>query len=123
MNQTATKPKPTKATRLLAHTFTDEEREVMNKNLAEQVLDIQKLKIEKKETVASFNKKIEDLDTRNKRLAKWLHDGWEEQEVAVEVINHYPTDGRRTITRMDTMEQWEEDMTENTLIDLLGEEE
>src|SRR5687768_6257160 len=127
MTETATKPKAVKATRQLAHTFTPEERESMNKNLADQVLDVQKLEIEKKASNAGFKSKIDTLNTGNKRLAKWLHDGWMERETAVEIINHYPKDGQRTITRMDTNEQWVEDMNENTLDTLAewdgGEEE
>ena len=118
--ETITKPKAIKHTRKLAHTFTDEEREKMNTNLADQVLEIQKLEIEKKETASRFKREIDDLNTRNKRLAKWLHDGWEERDTAVEVINHYPEDGKRTVTRMDTLEQWVEDMNENTLDTLDG---
>ena len=120
MNETISKPKATKEVRKLAHTFTDEERESMNTNLADQVLEIQKLEIEKKATSAIFKKQIDDLNTRNKRLAKWLHDGWEQRYTAVEVINHYPEEGKRTVTRMDTLEQWVEDMNENTLDTLDG---
>lgn len=115
--------KPVKDHRLLAHTFNDEEREAMNTNLANQVLEIQQLEIEKKEVSSGFTKQIKELNTRNKRLAKWLHDGWEERDVAVEILNHYPIDGKRTVTRLDTNEQWVEDMKENTLNTWLNEEE
>lgn len=112
---TATKPAPLKRSRSLPHTFTDVEREEMNTNLADQVLEIQKLEIEKKAVSSGFKRSIDDLNTRNKRLAKWLHDGFDERDIAVEVLNHYPTDGKRTVTRMDTHEQWVEDMDDNTL--------
>src|SRR5688572_8008630 len=107
--QSQSKPQPKKETRTLKHIFTDEETKSMTDNLTEQMLNIMDLELEKKENAAGFKRKIDSLKEQNNNLAQWLHDGHKDQDTAVEVQYNHPKDGVKTITRMDTMEQWEEE--------------
>jgi len=106
----AQKQQPKKEVMNLTHHFIDEEIKSMTDNLTEQMIDIMKLEIEKKIATSKFKKQIDDLKERNNRLARWLHDGYRDQDTAVEVLYNYPKDGVKTITRMDTNEQWEAPM-------------
>ncbi len=111
------KPLPVKLTRSLDHVFGEEEIKSMTDNLTSQMMDVVKLQIDKKENASAFKRKIDSLNEQNNNLAVWLHDGKMAQPTAVEVYHNWPSEGVKTIIRMDTNESWEEDMgySDNTL--------
>lgn len=111
------KPAPKKTTMMLNHEFSEDEIREMTENLTDQMIDVVKLEIEKKEATADFKRKLDQLKKQNNQLAMWLNKGEKEQEVAVEIYHNWPVTGRKTIIRMDTFEDWTEDMGpwDNTL--------
>lgn len=115
--KTTKKPQPKKETRSLDHIFSEEEIKTMTDSLTEQMLKVVELQQEKKDNAAGYKRAIDSLMEQNNNLATWLHAGKREQSTAVEVLYNYPKDGIKTITRMDTYEQWEEEMGnwDNTL--------
>ena len=102
-----------KTTRTLTHKFSDDETKELTDNLTSQMMDVVALQAEKKETAAEFKRKIDRLQEQNNRLAKWLHDGEREQQVACEVKMNTPKPGIKTIVRTDTYESWEEPMEQD----------
>lgn len=112
---------PTKnITRLLKYDFSDTQLEEMSTTVFENIDSVVKLKAEKKETNRDFSDRIKTLEQTNIEFGHLIQEGHEYRDIACEVEYNKPTDGKKTITRMDDHTQWVEDMepNENTIDNL-----
>jgi len=97
----------------LRHDFSDDELDEMRDNLVELIGEQTTQKLEKKEVVKSYNDKLKDIESRVKVIAQHISDRYTDRDIACTVEYNSPERDVKTITRLDTNEQWMEPMTES----------
>ena len=106
----------------LTHVFTDAEKLEMGDRLAEIPIEIEaqnRVLESLKDRVKTAKTKVESLEDEQLTLARKYESGEEVRGVECLVIMNFPEDGKKTITRQDTSEVWEELMVEADF-DLFG---
>jgi len=86
----------------LQYKFSDEEISEMSKDLAYKSKELEQLESAKKSLTAEFNSKIQSAKTEISRLANNINNGFDFREIECEVIYDEPTEGLKTIKRLDT---------------------
>lgn len=107
--QTATQEKVVEI-RDLEYNFTDTEIQQMGKDLSERVIDHVRLEIEKKEVTKSYSDQLKGKMKVIKQLSHKLNNGSEVRDVSCQVKYNDPVYGKKTLIRMDTLEEWVEEM-------------
>ena len=106
----------------LTHVFTDTEKLEMGDRLAEIPIEIEaqnRVLESLKEKTKTAKTKVESLEDEQLTLARKYESGEEVRGVECLVMMNFPEDGKKTITRQDTAEVWEEVMVEADF-DLFG---
>jgi hypothetical protein len=96
--------------RTLRYDYTQEEMNDLSKHLAENTKKLVSVKEEKGSVVAQYTARVKEVESKNNVLSNQISDGWEHRDVVCEVKYHQPVEGKKTITRVDTFESWEEKM-------------
>lgn len=110
--QMKTKPNTKTETRKLECVLTDAELRESAESLAHTIQNKYEILAEKKEAMSGFKSRIEKCDESILKNTNALNTGKEEREVECEVMLNDPKDGIKTITRTDTGESWQEQMTD-----------
>jgi hypothetical protein len=96
--------------RTLRYEYTQEEKNDLSMQLAENTKKLVAVKEEKQSVVAQYSSRVKEVESRTNVLSNQIYDGWEHRDVECKVEYHKPVDGKKTITRLDTFEVWEEKM-------------
>lgn len=100
----------------LIYTFSKEEIELKGRELAKLNNEAKELDDQKKASAADFKAKIDSkMATINVESVK-INQGYEYRDVKCDVMLHHPREGIKTLTRLDTSETWQEEMTNSDLI-------
>lgn len=114
----------TKTIRNLKYVYSEEERVALSIDLATCNNKLTALENEKKTYVSQIAASINEHKERIAGLSNKVANGYEFREVECEVTFNKPKNGRKTIVRMDTGEEWEEAMLaeDYNLFNMPGEE-
>lgn len=97
-------------TRSLRWNFTDSELNKMGQDLASSLDEKKQLEAQLKSAKKNYEGKIGMEEEAISSLTSKINLKHESREVKCDVILHHPVDGKKTITRLDTNESWEEPM-------------
>lgn len=97
-------------TRSLRWNFTDSELNKMGQDLASSLDEKKQLEAQLKSAKKSYESKIGMEEEAISSLTSKINLKHENRDVKCDVILHHPVDGKKTITRLDTNESWEEPM-------------
>lgn len=92
--------------------FTESERSELAGKLADMNIKISELEAEKKAISSRIGEQIKEVEAEASALSKKVKDNGEERLVKCMIKYNNPSEGRKTITRLDNNETWIEDMTD-----------
>ncbi len=115
--------KPIKTKKLLLYKFTEDEIKDLGKQLAMRTKELEQLKLDKKAVVSEFDNKIKNSEAGISLSSGQISAGSEYRQIECEVILNEPKNGKKTITRLDTAESWEEMMTLEEMQERIFKEE
>ncbi len=93
--------------------LTEHEINDIAKEMSERLNQKSQLETEKKETIKKYTREISYYDKKINEGVVLISLGYEEREVNVEIKMNTPDKGFKTITRLDTFENWSEPMNIN----------
>lgn len=93
-----------KTTEFLKYVFSEEELRQFAKELARQSTMAAEAQEEKKAVVAQYSERIASCQTNISKLSRFINNGYEHRNIDCSVLFHAPTQGSKTITRVDTGE-------------------
>ena len=96
--------------KLLRWNFTDAELNQMGQDLASSLDAIKQLEMQMKSSKKDYERKISLEEQSVSSFTSKLNAKHETREVECKVELHTPVEGKKTITRLDTFESWEEPM-------------
>ncbi|MFA5403301.1 MAG: hypothetical protein WC358_00030 [Ignavibacteria bacterium] len=99
-------PQVSKGSEYLRYDFSTEELSGIAKELAQENLKLEKVKLEKKSADADFTNKIKASELSISQNSQKLNSGWEMRNVDTETTYNYPEEGMKTKQRMDTGEKF-----------------
>lgn len=97
-------------TRSLRYDFSAVEINDLSVSLANKVQEKHGIESEKKSVVARYTSKIKEYDESIGSLSNKVASGYEMRDVECTVKYHWPAQGRKSITRGDTGQTWDEKM-------------
>ena len=89
-------------TKYLKVTFTREQRAEFALALARKTQHIVELELQKKQVATALKATIEEEATLQAKLARFVNDGYDDREVEIRWMMHYPKTGQKTAIRLDT---------------------
>lgn len=96
--------------RSLPHKFTEQETGELAKKLATKIQASTSLDEEKKAVNSDFKARADMYVAEINLLSGKISNGFESRLTECELKYHFPNDGDKTITRLDTLESWTERM-------------
>ena len=107
--------------KMLPHVFTQSEMSDLAIDLASATQRKEAIEDRKKEANSQFKAEIDAQDAEIKRISRLISRGEELRNTEVEILFHTPEENKKTVRRLDTMEEIEvSDMTESEIQDLLS---
>lgn len=90
-----------KTTEFLKYEFDEEELRIFSRDLARESTKLTEAEEEKKAVVAQFAERCAVSKSTISRLARYINNGYEYRNIDCEVHMHTPSDGIKTIARID----------------------
>lgn len=101
-----------KTRRTLKYEFTPAEMLDLGRDLSAKNQELRQIEEQKKSVVAEYGSRIAIAKEQISSLSDKVASGYEMREVTVMIDYHLPVRGKKTLTRIDTGEQWEEPMND-----------
>lgn len=101
-----------KTKRTLKYEFTPTEMLELGRDLSAKNQELRQIEEQKKSVVAEYGSRIAIAKEQISSLSDKVASGYEMRDVTVMIDYHWPERGKKTLTRTDTSEQWEEPMND-----------
>lgn len=101
-----------KTKRTLKYEFTPTEMLELGRDLSAKNQELRQIEEQKKSVVAEYGSRIAIAKEQISSLSDKVASGYEMRDVTVMIDYHWPERGKKTLTRTDTGEQWEEPMND-----------
>jgi hypothetical protein len=99
--------------KLLTYSFTDEELKALALELARKIQEAAEVEKQKKAVVSEYKMKQDLIASEIGLLSNKVSSGQMIRETNCLIKWHFPNDGVKTFIRTDTMDSWEERMTQD----------
>ncbi len=101
-----------KTKRTLKYEFIPTEMLELGRDLSAKNQELRQIEEQKKSVVAEYGSRIAIAKEQISSLSDKVASGYEMRDVTVMIDYHWPERGKKTLTRTDTGEQWEEPMND-----------